>query len=221
MQRLLKNQSLVLFIQLLVFTLTASSASALTVGFSCITAGQATNCATAETQLTVEVTDLGGGQLLFDFMNAGPLASSIADVYFDDGTLLGIAGLIDMDDNALGYYGDAGVDFSQGASPLNLPGGNAIGFETTAGFLADSDPAVSINGINPGEMLGVVFNLQAMGTYADILAELTNGDLRIGIHVQSFANGDSVSLVNVPVPEPGVATLLGLGLTALAARRRV
>ncbi|MEZ4332680.1 MAG: PEP-CTERM sorting domain-containing protein [Myxococcota bacterium] len=189
-------------------------------GFSCITGNEATDCATGEAQLDVQVSDLGGGQVLFTFSNAGPLASSITDVYFDDGTLLGIAGLIDSDDDALGSYGDAGVDFSQDASPPDLPGGNPIGFETTAGFLADSDPPAQPNGVNPYETLGVVFNLQAGGTFADVLSELTTGELRIGIHVQGFTGGGSESFVNVPVPEPGTALLLGLGLSALARRGR-
>jgi hypothetical protein len=216
----MRNRPLILIVQLLIVGLASSSASAFTLGFSCITYNSAPDCASGEAQLSVDVTDLGSGQVLFDFMNAGPDASSITDIYFDDGTLLGIAGLVDADDNALGYYGDAGVDFSPGASPGNLPGGNTIGFVTTTDFLADSDPAVQPNGVNPGEMLEIVFNLQPLGTFADVLSELASGELRIGIHVQGFSGGGSESFVNVPAPEPGTAILMGLGLTALSARRR-
>lgn len=197
-----------------------SGGGAQALGFTCITGNDATDCATGEAQLDVTVSDLGGGQVLFTFSNAGPLASSITDVYFDDGTLLGIAGLIDNDDAALGSYGDAGVDFSQDASPPDLPGGNTVGFQVTAGFLADSDPPAQPNGVNPYETLGIVFNLQAGGTFADVVSELTTGELRIGIHVQGFAGGGSESFVNVPVPEPGSALLLALGLAALARRDR-
>jgi hypothetical protein len=69
-------------------------------------------------------------------------------------------------------------------------------------------------------MLGIVFDLQGGGTFADILAELTNGDLRIGLHVQGFTGGGSESFVNNPIPEPTTALLFGLGLAGLAARRR-
>ena len=75
-------------------------------------------------------------------------------------------------------------------------------------------------GVDPGETLGVVFNLNGGGTFADILAELTNGDLRIGIHAQAFVGGGSESFVNFPIPEPGTALLLGLGLAGLSARQR-
>ena len=91
-----------------------SAAQADIYGFQGLTANDIADVATGEAQLFVEVTDLGSSQVMFTFTNTGPNASSITDVYFDDGTLLGIASLVDSDD---GTGGDAGVDFSEGASP--------------------------------------------------------------------------------------------------------
>ena len=191
----------------------ASTSAAIPLGFSCLTNNSAADCATGEAQLSVEVSDLGGGQVQFDFTNAVGLASSITDVYFDDGTLLGIASIV----------ASAGVDFAQNATPGNLPGGNLASpaFVATAGFSLDSNsPMLPQNGVDmSGEVLSVIFDLQFGGTFADVLAELANGDLRIGLHVQAFSGGDSDSFVNLPVPEPGTALLVGLGLTALATRR--
>ena len=218
--RLMRNRPLILIVQLLIVGLASSSASAFTLGFSCITNNSAPDCASGEAQLSVDVTDLGGGQVLFDFMNAGPDASSITDIYFDDGTLLGIAGLVDADDNALGYYGDSGVDFSPGATPGNLPGGNTIGFVTTTDFLADSDPAVQPNGVNPGEMLEIVFNLQPLGTFADVLSELASRRAANRHPRPGLQRRGQRELRELPAPEPGTAILMGLGLTALSARRR-
>jgi hypothetical protein len=169
--------------------------------FNNCSTNNAGDVATGEAQMQVEVTDLGGGQVLFTFRNLGPNTSSIADVYFDDGTLLGIADLIDADQNS----GDAGVDFSQDASPGDLPAGNNCpggAFQATAGFTADSDPPVQPNGVNPNESLGVIFDLQTGQTFADVLDDLTTGALRIGIHVQGYASGGSESFVNNPLPPP-------------------
>jgi len=122
---------------------TAMPARADTYGFTCLTSTSPTDCATGQSQLTVVVSDAGNGQVSFTFSNSGPNASSITDVYFDDGTLLAIASIVN----------GPGVSFSQGAAPSDLPGGQLASppFHTTAGFLADSDAPVQINGVNPGE----------------------------------------------------------------------
>jgi hypothetical protein len=192
--------------------LQAAPASAVLIGFDCLTNNIAGDCAIGEAQLFVDVTDAGGGQVSFLFTNTGADLSSITDVYFDDGTLLGIATIDES----------AGVSFSQGASPPDLPGGAEASppFQVTAGFLADSDPPAQPSGVNPGEWLEIVFDLGGGGTFADVLAELTDGTLRIGIHVQGYQSGGSESLINVPVPEPGTIALIGLGLAAIARRRR-
>jgi hypothetical protein len=196
-----------------VVLLAAAPAWAASYGFGCISNNLAGDCAIGEAQLSVDVTDAGGGQVLFTFSNSGPSASSITDVYFDDGSLLAIAVVI----NDLVAPGI--VDFSQDASPGNLPSANNASppFVTTAGFNADSNPPTQPNGVNPGESLGIQFTLQGGQTYNDLLSELADGTLRIGIHVQGYASGGSESLVNVP--EPGTIGLVALGLGALVRAR--
>jgi hypothetical protein len=150
--------------------------------------------AIGEAQLFVELTDMGS-QVEFTFTNIGPEASSITDVYFDDGTLLGIASIT----NTLGL-----VEFSQHASPPDLPGGNNVvpPFVTTVGFSADSDPPTQPLGVNPGEFLEITFDLQVSGVFSDVISELDSGVLRIGIHVQGYSSGGSESFVNNGVFEP-------------------
>jgi hypothetical protein len=191
----------------------SNPAAAAALGFGCISDNSTTDCTIGETQLSVNVTDAGGGQVLFTFSNSGPDDSSITDVYFDDGSLLSIASVINS----------VGVSFSQYASPPELPAANNASppFNTTAGFLADSNPPAQPNGVNPSETLGIQFTLYGTQTYADVLSELADGTLRIGIHVQGYTNGgtESESFVNTPLPEPGMLGLIGVGLGALALAR--
>jgi len=196
-------------------------------GFGCISSNVAAACSAGQQQFRVEVTDqlnnaTLAGQVLFLFHNAGPAPSSITDVYFDDGTLLSIAQVLNS----------TGVSFSPLAAPANLPGGNTLSpaFVTTAGFSADSNAPVQPNGANPGERVGILFNLLAGKGYADVIASL-NGtvpgaggalELRIGVHAQGFAGGSSASFVNTPspVPLPGAAGLLLMGLVVMARGRK-
>ena len=195
------------------------AAASATYGFYDITHNNAAAEADGEANLSVEVIDLGNNQVQFMFTNNS--TSSLTDVYFDDGSLLGIASIT----------GSVGVAFSQFASPGNLSGANLVSpaFVTTAGFSADSDPVVMPNGVSKGESVAITFNLLPGITYADTLAALAlpnaggTGDLRIGVRVQGYPGGGE-SFINNPAPVPEAGTyammLAGLGLVGWAARRR-
>jgi hypothetical protein len=172
-----------------------------------------------QTQLFVELTDMGN-QVEFMFTNIGPQASSITDVYFDDGTLLSIAFITGM---------SGLVEFTQYASPPDLPGGNNVSppFVTTAGFSADSDSPIQPLGVNPGEFLSIKFDLQDDGVFDDVFNELASGELRIGIHVQGFNSGGSESFINNgivddngKIPAPGAFVLCGIGIVYVNWLRR-
>lgn len=202
--------------------LTAGASASITLGFAKITNNGNANVAS---QLSVEVGEESATQVFFTFTNAVGIASSITDVYFDDGSLLGIASI----------SSSAGVAYNQPASPGNLSGGNAVDFNTTAGFSADSDSPVSPNGVDSStEWVKIIFNLINGKTYADTLAAIAlananpgvdvDGGLRIGLHVQSIGTtGGSDSYVSTTVPEPTsivVWSLLAGGSAGIAVARR-
>lgn len=189
---------------------------AVSVNFSCITGNDVTgaSCDIAQNQMSVELTDATdatGNKALFTFNNIGAdLESFIADVYFMDGTLLGISNI----DNS-----HSGVQFSEGAKPQHLPG-----YDATASFSADNDPGAA-NGVQTGEFLGITFDLLEGITFSDTVDALSTGTLVIGIHAQGLgADTDenfSESMINT-VPVPGAVWLFGSGLIGLAgiARRK-
>ncbi len=181
--------------------------------FSNISNNNPINAATGEAQLSVELLDLGGGAVKFLFNNAGPNPSSIADIYFDTGLSGALSGPISFVDS-LGT-----VSFSAGAAPGNLPGGIPYGFSSD--LSADSDAPVQPNGVNPGEQIGLALT----GNFADVTNHLNAGDLRIGLHVQGFANGGSESFINktsapTAVPAPGSVLLAGIGISFVGFLRK-
>ncbi|MBN2211939.1 MAG: PEP-CTERM sorting domain-containing protein [Sedimentisphaerales bacterium] len=207
---------------------TGTRVEAISVGFQNITNNNAVDAAIGESQLFVDINPFvdNNDLILFQFGNTGPNASSITDIYFDDNDLL--LSIVDILDD------DPGVAFSENAAPPDLPGGNSITpkFIVTAGLSADSDPPAQPNGVNPGESLGLLFDFKPNKNFSNLIADLTSGDLRIGIHVQGFATGGSESFINTPpgggggggpVPEP--ATMLGAfmafgALTGYVRKRR-
>lgn len=192
-------------------------------GFYNITQNDPTNKATGEAQLKLAVSDAGSGLVRFLFTNVGPLASSIADIYFDDRKLsLFSPPITSLEEGA-------GVDYGYLAKPENLPGGQTANFESTSQLSADSEAPTQPNGVNPGESLGVVLTLSAGKAFDNVIAALQSASLRVGIHVQGFENGGSESFINMAgtdtppppvVPEPSSLVLVGTALVGMTIARR-
>lgn len=205
------------------------AAHAVPYSFNCISGSNAQSCADGQSHLDMEVASAGTGLVDFTFRNLSSLGSSITEIYFDDGTLLGIATVIDS---------GTGVTFSQigSANPANLPAGNTLSpaFVATQGFAVDIGSGSTAKGVEnkleggAQEFVTIRFNLINGKTFADTLAALNGplgdgNDLRVGLHVRSFSTGSAESFVNAsPLPEPDSAWLVlaALGVTGLLQARR-
>ena len=198
-------------------------------GFYGITHNSPGNPAIGENQFTVDIKDPGGGEVLFTFYNSGPAKSTISEIYFDDGSLLGISSIVEIP--VYNNQTKEGVDFTAGdvsINPKNLPGGTNITpvFEVTQYFWAEAENPAPKKGIDPGEVLDIYFKLKDNYSYNDVLLALpmpddTANGLRIGLHAISMGvTEESESFVNNPVPIPGGIWLLASSLLCIAGLRK-
>lgn len=209
-----------------------------------LTGNSTTNAATGA-QYRFELINTGAGTVGFRFSNAGPLASSITDIYFQvspsaKGLIGGLASIVDS---------GANVNFQLGARTKSLEG-SAAGvpdFVVDSKLSAYSRGASPSNGVDRGsEWVQLVFNLRRGVTFADVQAAVdrayndasaiwkadgsvqrgADDGIRVGIRVQGFATGKPESFVaraGLLVPEPSAfatASLSGLLLLLHARRRR-
>jgi hypothetical protein len=163
--------------------------------------------------LYVDVWD-GTGVVNFTFYNGSSLQSSVARIFFDDGSLLGVDEVINSD----GY-----TSFKKVPAPQNLPGGDILDPD----FVADREYSIGTpnpppwKGVNDGdttnEWVTIRFILINGGTLDGVIAELNSAALRIGLYVIDLPEGYTESAVT---PEPATVFLLGLGGLFLLRRRR-
>jgi hypothetical protein len=117
--------------------------------------------------------------------------------------------------------------FFEGATPTNLAGGQNLNppFVATVVFNSSAANPQPFWGVDIEEWLAIAFDLKPyeqpdntiiQGTYEDVIDELTDGRLRIGIKVQDFASGGSESFVNMPPGEdpPTAITLVSFSAAA-------
>jgi len=184
-------------------------------------------------QLSLDVTQ-SGSQVLFTFANDGPVASTIAATYFDDG-----AGVLD---SLLTPINGPGVSFGSGGNPANLPA-PMVPYHFGANFWATADAPKGLGGKgvdNTGEFVTIPFTLADAKSLADLVAALdaglanptsTIGALRVGIDVHAIdmaglsdafilAPGRATVPGAVHTPLPGAVILAMLGLSAAGIRLR-
>lgn len=188
-----------------------------TYGFNVINATASSTWHTSpDMDLSVEVS-LVGSEVKFKFSNDSLFACSMTQIYFDDDSG-SLAGIVSID-----WGTQTGVNFVQGTNNGKLPGGENLTPRLEASnpqmsFSASPIAPVAPNGINPGEWLSLIFDLNSGKTSEDVIAAFDSDELRIGVHLQAFPDGSSASYVT---PEPTTIALLGIGTITLLRRRKL
>ena len=143
-----------------------------------------------------------GGSVFFDIFNYGNAAAPdmfISKVFFDDNGYLSQPWV-----NANNNVGT--VAFSVSGNNDQLPqGGNNF---TTDYSFSSNNGAGNAFGIQGGEKLQLAF----VGNYNNVVTALTDGTLKIGLHVQALPGGASDSYISSntqDTPEP--LTMLAAG----------
>jgi hypothetical protein len=181
-------------------------------------------------QLKLEVLGDGSGSTLtLKFVNDVGIASSITDIYVDappPGAGESPTPFFVADSLQIAVSGP-GVAFSPNANPADLPAGNQPQWDFTASASADSDSGqggVSEHGINSStEWLKLTWTLTEPTTVNDVIAQLNNGQFRVGLHIQSLPDGSSASWMTVPEPTTilaGALLLLPFGWSTVRIMRR-
>jgi hypothetical protein len=186
--------------------------------FDCGTNNSATDCATSEAYLSLEVLGTTKGAS-FTIKNVGANTSHTKYIWFDDdGGLLNISNYSKSE--------SAGVNYgSLDTSTTNVGG--------LPDFVAEAESQNSpgaIDGVTSGSTAAVnpeylTFDIALNTTFAILLAALNDGGLRVGIHVGSYAGGGSEKLSNIsPVPVPAAMWLFGtalIGFVGMSRRTKV
>lgn len=173
-------------------------------------------------QLFVDVTD-GGGTVLFKITNSVGIASNVAEIYFDTDTSTDtdrfFSNISILSESGTNFGAVTAVDFSNGASPPNLPGG---GITTDFAFDNYSNNTAGLN--EQADFIILSGTLLAGSTYLDVINALNNNVFEIGLHVRSIGtrDGSDSYIVGNPsaVPLPAAGWLFGSALLGLMGLRR-
>jgi hypothetical protein len=158
---------------------------------------------------------LGANDILMVLTNNVGIPSNVTEFYVDDGTTLSGLTVFNSLSGLTNFVGGS-------VNPGNLPGGNTAipPFVADGSLSADTAPGPTANGVNAA-VDAVGFRYGTAAGIPSVVAALTDGSLRLGLHVRSIgAAGGSDSYVNVPppeggpvpddVPEPGTIAIWGL-----------
>ena len=166
----------------------------------------------------VEVSQYGQDQVLFEIVNANLIdSSSIKAAYFGGGDYL---------DDDYSIVNSSGVEFFEHKKVAQLQGGMNSVLNTD--YSLGTKNQAPTNGINAGEKLGVIFDIENGYDFDAINANIASGNIFVGVHLIALPDDSSEWALNaatplpdpVPVPEPATLALFTFGAAVLAMSKR-
>jgi hypothetical protein len=171
-------------------------------GFRPVSGSGSENNCLADANFFVDITDIHDRRIMLTFHNRAAVPCDISEIYFEDGGTFSVS---------VQSVRGAGEAMSRGRATGSSTGSQRV----TAGWHHDfhsgqvasrnpEDAAALQDGIMPNESLGIVFDLQAGVTLADIVSALGKGRLNISLKLQGVAQNPGGILINDTRPGPGL-----------------
>lgn len=164
-------------------------------GFKNITGNRAAGDCAGQSHYFVNVTDVCARRVMFSFFSREPGTCSITNIYFNDEDVFSISVHIVTDAEAAENPSNHRFTPAGSHRYVPQPYHDSTTFQVVWGYPSGAD---NDDGINRDESLGIVFDLQAGVTFADIICALTRGKFNIGIKVEESVQGASSVFINEP-----------------------
>jgi hypothetical protein len=169
----------------------------------------------------------------FTFENYAPTGytfqrSSITDIWFDDVTFNTDPIFAPVENIYIPLNPEIkpspGVEFTRKSTMDSPPGSQTVKPSFGVTFSSSSTSPDYWNGVNkPGEWVTFRWLLADNRTFQEAVHAVSNGDLRIAVKMQGYADGGSETFIFVPAPASavgGFGLLAFAGLSTLGGRRK-
>ncbi|WP_017327221.1 PEP-CTERM sorting domain-containing protein [Synechococcus sp. PCC 7336] len=172
-----------------------------------------------------DVSDTGGGQVLFSFFTTNTVTAAVAQIAFSDSTDL-LSNLTILSGAADGVqFGSTTANLPQSNNILDHPNGDAFNEDFGVANINLMGNPDGLNGTAGALQVGDSLVLEFDGVLADVAAALNSRELLVGIHVRSIDPNDESDVFVTPgtvIPEPMTivgSTIAALGSLGLRKRR--
>lgn len=142
----------------------------------------------------MDVTDIRDRRIMITFHNRAQMPCTISDIYFVDGEIFTIS-IQNVRNNHATPDPVCSIDLAAANRHVAPePYHNSSTYQVARQDVDESDGIP--DGIQQNESLGIVFDLQAGVTLADIISALSNGILNVSLKLLDVAQGTGGVLIN-------------------------